>query len=115
MPTKSAPKGARVRIARKSGTSRFFATRNKILAAIAASLTLATVAMPASASNWWSLTPTVTIGSAALNVRNFGAMGNGVADDTAHILPRSERGQILRFDTKALYASLDRKRAAGGQ
>ena len=38
----------------------------------------------------------------------------GVADDTAHILPRSERGQILRFDTKALYASLDRKRAAGG-
>jgi polygalacturonase len=60
-------------------------TRGKILTAIAASLTLASVAMPASATNWWTTTPTVSIGTTALNVKNFGAMGNGVTDDTAAI------------------------------
>ncbi|WP_404649147.1 right-handed parallel beta-helix repeat-containing protein [Dyella flagellata] len=51
----------------------------------AASLALAAVALPASATNWWNPTPTISIGSASLNVRNFGAMGNGSADDTAAI------------------------------
>jgi polygalacturonase len=56
--------------------------RRKLLSA-AASLALAAIALPASAANWWNPTPTLTIGSTVLNVRNFGAMGNGVNDDTA--------------------------------
>ncbi|WP_284321727.1 right-handed parallel beta-helix repeat-containing protein [Dyella acidisoli] len=51
--------------------------------AIAASVALSAVALPASATNWWNPTPTVTIGSTVLNVMNFGATGNGVTDDTA--------------------------------
>jgi polygalacturonase len=82
MYTKSAPQGAKGRFAQKSG---FFGSRSKILSAIAASLALASVALPAAATNWWSLTPAVSIGSAVLNVRNFGAMGNGTTDDTAAI------------------------------
>jgi polygalacturonase len=61
-----------------------FGVRRKLLTA-AASLALAAAALPASATNWWTTTPTVTIGSTVLNVRNFGAMGNGVSDDTAAI------------------------------
>ena len=61
-----------------------FTFRRKILAATAA-LALAAVALPASATSWWTTTPHVSIGSASLNVRNFGAMGNGVTDDTAAI------------------------------
>ncbi|GLQ49922.1 right-handed parallel beta-helix repeat-containing protein [Dyella flava] len=56
--------------------------RRKLLIA-AATLALAAVARPASATNWWTTTPTVSIGSTVLDVRNFGAMGNGVSDDTA--------------------------------
>jgi len=73
MKTKSAPKGAQR------------TSRGKILTSIAASLALAAVAMPASATNWWTATPTVSIGSTVLNVKNFGAMGNGATDDTAAI------------------------------
>ncbi|GLQ94022.1 hypothetical protein GCM10007901_29730 [Dyella acidisoli] len=60
-----------------------FVARNKLLMAIAASVALSAVALPASATNWWNPTPTVTIGSTVLNVMNFGATGNGVTDDTA--------------------------------
>lgn len=68
-----------------SGNARGFniSSRRKMLLAIASSLALSVVALPASATNWWNPTPTVTIGSTSLNVKNFGAMGNGVADDTA--------------------------------
>ncbi|GAB2564370.1 right-handed parallel beta-helix repeat-containing protein [Dyella jejuensis] len=59
-----------------------FHIRRKLFAA-AVSLAFAAVALPASATNWWTTTPTVSIGSTVLNVRNFGAMGNGVSDDTA--------------------------------
>ncbi|WP_233840380.1 right-handed parallel beta-helix repeat-containing protein [Dyella sp. 2HG41-7] len=55
--------------------------RNFFIAA--AALALASVAAPASATNWWTATPTVSIGTTVLNVKNFGAMGNGVTDDTA--------------------------------
>lgn len=58
--------------------------RRKLLT-VAASLALAVVAFPASAANWWTTTPTLTIGTASVNVLNFGAMGNGVNDDTAAI------------------------------
>ena len=62
-----------------------FTSRRKLLAAVTASLALSAVALPASATNWWNPTPTVTIGSASINVKNMGAMGNGVANDTAAI------------------------------
>jgi polygalacturonase len=61
-----------------------FTFRRKLLAA-AAAVALAGVALPAAAANWWNATPTIAIGTAALNVANFGAIGNGVADDTAAI------------------------------
>lgn len=58
-----------------------------MLTAIAAALTLATAAMPVCASttttDWWSQSPAMSIGTGYVNVRNFGAMGNGVTDDTA--------------------------------
>jgi polygalacturonase len=79
MKTNMAPQGARGRFVQNS--------RAKLLTAIAAVLTLATAAMPTSAAttttNWWSQSPAITIGSTSVNVRNFGAMGNGVTDDTA--------------------------------
>jgi hypothetical protein len=50
---------------------------------IAASLALAVAAFPASAAGWWNATPSISIGSAVVNVHNFGASGNGVMDDTA--------------------------------
>jgi polygalacturonase len=59
-----------------------FFSRRKLLAT-AASLAFSVVAFPASATNWWTQTPSVSIGSAVVNVVNFGASGNGVMDDTA--------------------------------
>jgi polygalacturonase len=61
-----------------------FTARRKLLAA-AAAVALAAVALPASASTWWNPTPVLSIGTAQLNVRNFGALGNGTANDTAAI------------------------------
>jgi polygalacturonase len=51
--------------------------------AAGAFLALAAVALPASATVWYNATPTPVIGSAVINVKNMGAMGNGVNDDTA--------------------------------
>ncbi len=56
-------------------------SRRKVLAA-AASLALSAVTLPAFATNWWTQTPSVSIGSAVVNVVNFGASGNGAMDDT---------------------------------
>jgi polygalacturonase len=50
---------------------------------IATFLALSAAALPASATNWWTQTPTITVGSTVINVKNMGAMGNGVNDDTA--------------------------------
>jgi polygalacturonase len=61
-----------------------FTCRRKLLSA-AAAVALAAVALPASATPWWNATPTISIGSASLNVASFGALGNGAADDTAAI------------------------------
>ena len=55
----------------------------KPLMIAAASLSLSAVALPAAAGNWWSATPSVSIGSATINVRNKGARGNGSHNDTA--------------------------------
>lgn len=69
-----------------NNTRKFNFTRSrKLFAAVAASLALSAFALPAAATPWWNATPTVTIGSTALNAKNFGAMGNGTADDTAAI------------------------------
>lgn len=72
----------------KEGT--FNATRTfrlnsprKLLMFAIAPLAMAAMAQPASATNWWTQTPTLTIGSTVINVRSMGAMGNGVNDDTA--------------------------------
>lgn len=63
-------------------TSRQFrGVRGALVAGVA--LALGTVALPASAANWWTATPTVAIGSATVNVRNAGARGDGSHDDTA--------------------------------
>lgn len=60
-----------------------FTCRGKLLMAVTASLALSAVALPASATNWWNATPSISIGSTTINVRNMGAMGNGAHDDTA--------------------------------
>lgn len=87
MKSRSAPKGVQgAFMSISSGTRKFnFTFSRKLFAAIAASLALSAVAVPAAATNWWNATPTLTIGSTALNAKNFGAMGNGSADDTKAI------------------------------
>jgi polygalacturonase len=73
-------------VSSSNNTRKFNFTRSrKLFAAVAASLALSAFALPAAATPWWNATPTVTIGSTALNAKNFGAMGNGTADDTAAI------------------------------
>ena len=52
---------------------------------IAASLALSAVALPAAAASWWDATPNISIGSRTVNVKNFGARGNGSHNDTAAI------------------------------
>ncbi|AND69810.1 hypothetical protein ATSB10_23560 [Dyella thiooxydans] len=47
------------------------------------SLLLGSTSLPASATNWWTPTPSLTIGAATINVRNAGALGDGVHNDTA--------------------------------
>jgi hypothetical protein len=54
--------------------------RSLILAGV--SMALCAVALPASA-DWWTSTPGLTIGSTTINVRNAGARGDGVHNDTA--------------------------------
>jgi polygalacturonase len=48
-----------------------------------AALAFSLVALPASAANWWSTTPSVLIGSKVINVRTAGALGNGQHNDTS--------------------------------
>jgi len=68
----------------KSATAkRKFSTKPLMIAA--ASLALSAVALPAAASSWWNANPSISIGSASVNVKNKGARGNGSHDDTAAI------------------------------
>jgi polygalacturonase len=48
-------------------------------------LALSAVAAPSFAANWWNPKPHTVIGSAYVDVHKFGALGNGVHDDTAAI------------------------------
>jgi parallel beta-helix repeat protein len=70
--------------AKPGTTKRNFSMKKNLMIAIA-SLTLSAVALPAAASNWWDATPNISIGSASVNVKNKGALGNGSHDDTAAI------------------------------
>ena len=60
-----------------------FSLIRKPLALAAATLLLSAIALPAAATNWWNPTPALTIGTASVSVRDKGALGNGVHDDTA--------------------------------
>jgi polygalacturonase len=81
--SKSALKGAQGHFAPKPSSPRIFTSRNKTLTATVIALALSAAALPASATNWWTATPAVSVGPTVINVRNMGAMGNGVTDDTA--------------------------------
>lgn len=60
------------------------AARPRRMLAAGLALALGLVALPASAATtWWTTSPTLAIGSASVNVRNAGALGNGVHNDTA--------------------------------
>jgi polygalacturonase len=56
-------------------------SRSLIVAGMA--LALGLTALPAAAANWWSPTPSMSIGSTTIDVRNAGALGNGLHDDTS--------------------------------
>src|SRR3569623_2089984 len=70
--------------AKPGTTKRKFSMKKNLMIAVA-SLSLSAVALPAAASNWWDATPNISIGSASVNVKNKGALGNGSHDDTAAI------------------------------
>jgi parallel beta helix pectate lyase-like protein/pectate lyase-like protein len=59
----------------------FTARRSLILAGIA--LAFGVTALPASAANWWSATPSVSIGTTTISVLTAGAKGDGQHDDTS--------------------------------
>lgn len=74
-------KGPSPSLSPRSSSSRHL----KRLAGIGATLALLAAAAPASAGNWWSPNPYIYIGPAVVNVKNFGAIGNGVMNATAAI------------------------------
>jgi polygalacturonase len=75
-------KGNNVKVLDAVVSHKFYNVKRKSLMFAAAAL-LSAAALPASATTWWTTSPTLSIGSASINVRNMGAMGNGVHDDTA--------------------------------
>lgn len=75
---------SRLHSAPAARTVRTSATRPLLLAL--AAFGLAAAALPASAATaWWTAQPHMNIGSATINVRTKGALGNGVHNDTAAI------------------------------
>lgn len=87
MKIKSALKSVQGKRIPNSGVRRVrnlnFTSHCRLLTAASVALALSAVALPAFAGNWWTQTPSVSIGSAVVNVVNFGASGNGAMDDTA--------------------------------
>lgn len=71
------------------------------LALFATALLLAGAALPASAADWWTATPQLSIGTTTINARDKGALGDGVHDDTAALqaavnaLPRDTGGTVF--------------------
>jgi hypothetical protein len=63
------------------GRTRF--TGQRSLALAGAALAFCLTALPASAANWWSTTPSLSIGSKVISVRTAGAKGDGRHDDTS--------------------------------
>lgn len=70
--------------AKPATAKRTFSPKKSLMIAIA-SLGLSAVALPAAATTWWNASPSISIGSATINVKNKGALGNGSHDDTAAI------------------------------
>lgn len=64
--------------------ARSLATPRKPLLLALSALALSAAALPASAA-WYTSSPSLTIGTKTVNVRNAGARGDGVHDDTAAI------------------------------
>ena len=58
-------------------------TVRRSLGLAGAALAFSLVALPASATNWWSATPSVSIGSKIISVRTAGALGDGRHNDTS--------------------------------
>jgi len=58
-------------------------TVRRSLALAGAALAFSLVALPASATNWWSASPSVSIGSKIISVRTAGALGDGRHNDTS--------------------------------
>jgi polygalacturonase len=58
-------------------------TIRRSLGLAGAALAFSLVALPASAANWWSTSPSVSIGSKIISVRTAGAKGDGRHDDTS--------------------------------
>lgn len=59
------------------------ATIRRSLGLAGAALAFSLVALPASAANWWSTSPSVSIGSKVISVRTAGAKGDGRHNDTS--------------------------------
>lgn len=60
-----------------------FSLIRKPLALAAACVLSSAFALPAAATDWWNASPVLNIGTASVNVRDKGALGDGVHDDTA--------------------------------
>ena len=58
-------------------------TVRRSLGLAGAALAFSLVALPASATNWWTATPSISIGSKTISVRTAGALGNGQHNDTS--------------------------------
>ncbi len=68
----------RANLAARRGT-----TIRRSLGLAGAALAFSLVALPASAANWWSTSPSISIGSKVINVRTAGAKGDGRHNDTS--------------------------------
>jgi len=67
--------------AARAVTAKNFVKKPLILAL--AALALSATAVPAFATDWWTAMPKTVLGTTTVEVRNMGALGDGVHDDTA--------------------------------
>src|SRR5690242_6414370 len=70
-------------VARAAVTAKKFVKKPLTLAV--AALALSAFAAPSFAADWWNPLPHIVFSKAGVNVHNYGALGDGVHDDTAAI------------------------------
>ena len=80
----TSPKNPKLAAAARTPVTAKNVVKKPLMLAFAA-LALSAVAAPSFAANWWNPKPRTVIGSAYVDVHKFGALGNGVHDDTAAI------------------------------